>query len=278
MKEGFIVQHKDRIIRPENYKDLGSDLLVTSIFRTLQGEAPFSGWPAVFLRLAGCNFGNKDTMSACQFCDTYFNFDSGERYSPNALLEKLLATAKPGDMLVVTGGEPTLQHNLLDFLEIANQYFDVIQIETNGTQASFFQKLSYFEETNVIPISRRPGYSGVYTVVSPKGIYKAGVTPKPSNHTWRRAGCLNVVREAGEGPHNLVPEWAFEWRDKTGLPIYVSPMAIYNRPYAGEISSIWEEGLFDIEATSKNYSYAAKYAIDNSLRLSIQSHILTAIP
>jgi len=43
----------------------GLYLEVQDIFSTIQGEGPFAGKPAVFLRLAGCNL-------RCFFCDTDF--------------------------------------------------------------------------------------------------------------------------------------------------------------------------------------------------------------
>ena len=53
-------------------------LTVTSRFYTLQGEGPFRGFPAYFVRLAKCNL-------ACSFCDTYF--DSGTVMSYDQILE-----------------------------------------------------------------------------------------------------------------------------------------------------------------------------------------------
>ena len=44
-------------------------LEVHSIFKTIQGEGPFCGTPAVFIRLAGCNL-------QCPWCDTCLLYTS----------------------------------------------------------------------------------------------------------------------------------------------------------------------------------------------------------
>ncbi|MGE8454473.1 MAG: hypothetical protein ACN6OP_28455, partial [Pseudomonadales bacterium] len=86
-----------------------------------------------------------------------------------------------------------------------------------------------------------------------------------------------VVDADPESPHHKVPEWVSD-PDMYNIPIYVSPMARYLRPYSGEVSSVWDRTLIDHETTSKNYEYAAQYAIANNFRLSLQTHLFTAIP
>jgi 7-carboxy-7-deazaguanine synthase len=49
----------------------GARLKVTEIFHSIQGEAAFSGWPTVFVRLTGCPL-------RCQYCDTAYAFTGGE--------------------------------------------------------------------------------------------------------------------------------------------------------------------------------------------------------
>ena len=46
-------------------KSSGLILAINSIFYTIQGEGPFAGSPAVFVRLAGCNL-------QCPMCDTEY--------------------------------------------------------------------------------------------------------------------------------------------------------------------------------------------------------------
>ena len=72
---------KNEIVGQKYFKDAAEDqLFVTSIFYTLQGEGPYRGEPAVFVRLAKCNL-------ACSFCDTYF--DGGDWLSFNQLTDRI---------------------------------------------------------------------------------------------------------------------------------------------------------------------------------------------
>src|SRR5271156_1674654 len=231
-----VVQHVDRAAKPRDYKQFGAKLLITSVFRTIQGEGPFGGHPAVFIRTSGCNFGKKDHF--CRFCDTSFEFDNGKLYTPVELLAvvRSLDGYKPTDILVLTGGEPTLQHNLIQFMELAQYHFKAIQIETNGTQGSFFEDLLNSD-------AWRP-----HVVVSPKASYVAGAYAKPSDRVFGAARAFKFVLSI-DGPHMTVPAWAFENQRQYGYEIYVSPMAVYRKAYEGEVSSAWDAELIDQEST-----------------------------
>ena len=101
---------------------------VNEIFYTLQGEGAHSGIPAVFVRFSGCNL-------RCPWCDTEFT-----SFTPMTA-EEIVATALslydiPNErrrMLVLTGGEPSLQVDepLIAALHAAGFY---ICIETNGSR------------------------------------------------------------------------------------------------------------------------------------------------
>jgi organic radical activating enzyme len=103
----------------------GQTLWVQEVFYTLQGEGPFTGQPAVFVRLAGCNL-------KCFFCDTDFE-SSDWRPSLTELLEQIEAVRSPVcNLVVITGGEPFRQ-NILPLVQSLLQSGLRVQIETNGT-------------------------------------------------------------------------------------------------------------------------------------------------
>lgn len=262
MKTIPIIQNIDRAISKRDYDAFGQDLLITSFFSTIQGEGPFTGYPAMFVRTAGCNYGAKDFH--CSFCDTSFFFDQAAHYSPRTLLAAVLAD--PGynsqQVLVITGGEPTLQHNLLDFIVLASAHFLDIQIETNGTQPKFYRDAVDRQMTSLFK-----------SVVSPKAHVTQGYAHVPGDVMWW-ANCLKfVVTTNPDDQHHVVPDWALASK-KT---IFVSPMAVYLKPYSGEVSSIWDDGLIDKEATAANYHYAATYAMKHRLRLSLQTHLFLGL-
>jgi 7-carboxy-7-deazaguanine synthase len=112
------------------YRHSDGLLELHSIFYTIQGEGPFAGTPAVFVRLAGCNL-------QCPWCDT--DYTSKRRaVSPSDLLYRVcqaMQTTRRREarrLVVVTGGEPFRQY-LGPFVRLLyGNGFDV-QIETNGT-------------------------------------------------------------------------------------------------------------------------------------------------
>jgi 7-carboxy-7-deazaguanine synthase len=118
---------KNKILKPEIHEGLRLD--VQEIFPTFQGEGPYVGYPAVFVRLGGCNL-------ACDFCDT--EFDSYQNFSLEEIIKKVLELSKNNagelvrKLVVITGGEPLRQPIEKLCEELVGLDF-LVQIETNGT-------------------------------------------------------------------------------------------------------------------------------------------------
>ena len=95
---------------------------VNEIFYSIQGEGAHSGEAVIFVRFSGCNL-------KCSFCDT-----EHQPYQDLTEDEICAEIAKyPASLVVITGGEPTLQltHSLVDKIHNLGK---MVAIETNGTR------------------------------------------------------------------------------------------------------------------------------------------------
>jgi len=103
--------------------------LVKELFGpTLQGEGAHAGRPCVFLRFAVCNL-------TCSWCDTDFRPEGAARLPADAIVERLRALdVNRARMVVVTGGEPTLQWDAPLANAVRAAGFRA-HMETNGTRA-----------------------------------------------------------------------------------------------------------------------------------------------
>jgi len=104
--------------------------IVNEIFVSIQGEGPGIGIPSVFVRLAGCNLD-------CTWCDTKYAKSHEESKTMTAkdvigVITDEVGDVKPYYDIVITGGEPMLQHELVNELckLIGSK---CVTIETNGT-------------------------------------------------------------------------------------------------------------------------------------------------
>lgn len=115
-------------IRPREHNPLV--LAVQSIFPTIQGEGPFSGQCATFIRLAGCNL-------ACHYCDTEFESGIDNLMAVEAIVAQVQSyPAHMQQLVVLTGGEPLRQDIALlveMLLTHAGSKTYSVQLETAGT-------------------------------------------------------------------------------------------------------------------------------------------------
>src|SRR5258706_7268351 len=59
-----------------------AELRLKELYRSIQGESTFAGWPCVFVRTAGCDI-------RCVYCDEAHAFTGGERLSSDEILQRV---------------------------------------------------------------------------------------------------------------------------------------------------------------------------------------------
>lgn len=221
---------------------------VHSCFYTIQGEGPFAGTPAVFLRLAGCNL-------QCPDCDTIYA-DKRDLMDYNQVFDRILHEIEgkrvrhhipTPPLIVITGGEPFRQniwplcHHLLE------SGFINIQIETNGTMGW------PADEVPCLPAT---------IVCSPKKSY---VVPE----LRPRCKHLKYVVQAGQ------------ISEEDGLPLRTMGYeGTICRPWTGFVGTVWLQPLDEQDQVKNKANTEACVAacMKFGYRMSIQTHKILGVP
>lgn len=211
---------------------------VVAIWETIQGEGPFAGEPALFIRLAGCNL-------QCPLCDT--DYTSGrQKLSPREMAVVVKGIRQSG-LVVLTGGEPFRQSIAPAVGELLQAGFRV-QIETNGT---------------LWPADRQ--FSGLWfhhsltVVCSPK-------TPKVHAEFAHHVNAWKYVVQAGQIhpddglPMSVLGAPMHVARPLNRQPVYIQPL---------------DEG--DAEKNAENMRAAADVCLKYGYRLSLQLHKIVGL-
>jgi organic radical activating enzyme len=172
--------------------DDGKVLQVQEIFHTIQGEGPFVGMPAIFVRLGGCNL-------ACEFCDT--EFESFQALSLKQIMQEItnVQDGAKTSLVVITGGEP-MRQSIEPFCQLLIKRGFTVQIETNGT---IFRQLPDAVSIICSPKTLKFGYSKIRPDLLAKlAAIKFVVSKTLMNYSQ--------VAEVGQS--------------EFGIPVYVQPM------------------------------------------------------
>lgn len=217
--------------------DDGSVLDVVGIWNTIQGEGPYAGRPAVFVRLAGCNY-------KCPQCDTDYTSGRKERHYTDVVEdikhESFAYLKRRFDLVVITGGEP-LRQNIMPLLnELAVQGYTT-QIETNGT------------------IFHTAATSACCVVCSPKGQVARDL--KPHIHALKYVVSSDNVDDDGlpKSVLGLSSPPERPWSGFDGI-VYVQPA---------------DEG--DEEKNKRNLDTAVQSAMRHGYTLSLQMHKIIGV-
>ncbi|MBQ8662865.1 MAG: putative 7-carboxy-7-deazaguanine synthase QueE [Eubacterium sp.] len=101
---------------------------VVEIFSSINGEGMKAGQIAVFIRMQGCNLD-------CKYCDTAWANEENCRFhwtSTEEIVELIRSMWIKN--VTITGGEPLLQENIRELLEVLSKEPGIeVEIETNGS-------------------------------------------------------------------------------------------------------------------------------------------------
>ena len=115
-----------------------TEFKVVENFVSINGEGPFAGQLAVFIRFQGCNL-------ECAYCDTAWANDKDTPYTlmtAHEIYQYIKATEIRN--VTLTGGEPLLQDSIINLLSLLTSDSKLrVEIETNGSvDLSIFAKMS----------------------------------------------------------------------------------------------------------------------------------------
>ena len=99
---------------------------IAELFYSLQGEGSLVGVPSVFIRTTGCNL-------RCVWCDTPYTSwqPEGTEWTLDRMIDEV--RAHPAMHVVVTGGEPMIQPEIVPLTERLSRIGMHITVETAGT-------------------------------------------------------------------------------------------------------------------------------------------------
>src|SRR5205085_848245 len=110
-------------------------MVITEIFKSIQGESTRAGLPCIFVRLTGCNL-------RCTWCDTAYAFHGGKKMEIDDVLTRVDELAERREktrgadanvpLVELTGGEPLLQDEVYPLAEKLLGAGYTVMIETSG--------------------------------------------------------------------------------------------------------------------------------------------------
>jgi 7-carboxy-7-deazaguanine synthase len=99
---------------------------ITEIYASVQGETQYAGLPCTLVRTTGCDL-------RCSYCDSEFSFYGGRELTPDEILAEVRRLGAP--LVLLTGGEPMLQREIVALAELLLSSGFRVMIETSGAHA-----------------------------------------------------------------------------------------------------------------------------------------------
>lgn len=99
---------------------------ITEIYKSISGETRHAGLPCTLVRTTGCDL-------RCTWCDTPHSFYGGRELSLDDVMAEVRRLGAP--LVLLTGGEPMLQREIVALAELLLADGYRVMIETSGAHA-----------------------------------------------------------------------------------------------------------------------------------------------
>lgn len=174
-------------------------LRLTEVFHSIQGEGPLIGLPMLFVRTNRCNL-------RCRWCDSTYTFEGGYEEGLGKVMD--IVKSSKEKWICLTGGEPLLQREALDFVAGSGKLGKKVLIETGGSlDISNFSK----QENTVIDMD----------VKTPSSGEEASIRLENLNHLRPSDYIKFVISD--EGDYSYFRRFIEKYRDSIKCGIVVQP-------------------------------------------------------
>ena len=238
-------------------------LAVQEVFYTIQGEGPYAGCPAIFIRLAGCHL-------ACTFCDTEFESGINNRLTVDEVVH-MAVMALPGlsradstrrPIVVMTGGEPMRQTTGPLVTQLLASGFELVQFETAGN----------LWDPSLDEHFRWGALSAVELVVSPKTAHTHPMIHKHARH-WKY-----IVRAGDADADDGLPITPTQKNQPARTRLF-RPWDVAEGRSRGNSDTIWVSPCdeHDVTLNGRNLKHATALCLKFGYRLSLQTHKIIGV-
>ena len=249
-------------IKVKKEKSYNGTIKINEIFDTIQGEGPFTGIPAIFVRFSDCNLN-------CKVCDT--SFETGEVLTITEI-EKRIYEHQPVEhtlrkLIVITGGEPFLQIGLGELTARLNLNGFSVQIETAGTVVHE-EQLEFFDELETQQFGTVEELPAFTIVCSPKtGKVNARLLPYITH--WKY-----IIEDNKVDLEDGLPNVSYETEKplKIFRPSNLKELAEAGKIYLNPVD------VYDANRNADNMSEVVLSCLRFGYRVGIQLHKLIHMP
>jgi len=180
-------------------------LLINEIYPAILGESRLSGETCAIVRLTGCH-------RRCRYCDTEYAFSGGTQQTVASIGEQVRRIGFR--TVLVTGGEPLLQRDLLDLLRaLVDEGYRVV-LETSGTTGVPLRLDELPAEVVRVVDVKTPGSGLAATEIDWDGLATLGADDEikivccgRADYVWARDEVLRAGRLPRQVPITLAPVW-----------------------------------------------------------------------